>query len=278
MLSLPLHSVVVWPLKQHPAGALPLLQGRQLCCCRAQMAFPLAHIPHIPDMTRLSWAGCTGWCSVRWPDLSSGPGRGTHKIKHGLLPQGTRGPAHCLHARWSAFQLNRLRLLLQGVMACPEMRTRQGHEYQLGVNHLGHYLLTLMLLPLLQGHDRCLVHVCHSSACTCCPSGTCSASFRYSTGLNSLPAATLAAHTCPSCVLLLHRVPRYCTVDAGRMSQLWPQLVKVASSVPTRQLLPPPASVHVCHLPACMHMLYMWGVLLHPCCAVASCESGSKQV
>eukprot|EP00891_Asterochloris_glomerata_P004610 jgi/Astpho2/4610/Aster-00184 len=41
-----------------------------------------------------------------------------------------------------------------GVMACPEMRTRQGHEYQLGVNHLGHYLLTLMLLPLLQGHDR----------------------------------------------------------------------------------------------------------------------------
>jgi len=37
-----------------------------------------------------------------------------------------------------------------GVMACPEMRTRDGFEYQLGVNHLGHFLLTNMLLPLLK--------------------------------------------------------------------------------------------------------------------------------
>ena len=29
------------------------------------------------------------------------------------------------------------------------MRTRDGYEYQLGVNHLGHFLLTNMLLPLL---------------------------------------------------------------------------------------------------------------------------------
>jgi NAD(P)-dependent dehydrogenase (short-subunit alcohol dehydrogenase family) len=36
-----------------------------------------------------------------------------------------------------------------GVMACPEMRTKDGFEYQLGVHHLGHFLLTNMLLPLM---------------------------------------------------------------------------------------------------------------------------------
>ncbi|MBT4519227.1 MAG: SDR family NAD(P)-dependent oxidoreductase [Halieaceae bacterium] len=36
-----------------------------------------------------------------------------------------------------------------GVMACPLMRTAQGYEMQLGTNHLGHFLLTCMLVPSL---------------------------------------------------------------------------------------------------------------------------------
>ena len=35
-------------------------------------------------------------------------------------------------------------------MACPQMQTKDGFEYQLGVCHLGHFLLTSMLLPLLR--------------------------------------------------------------------------------------------------------------------------------
>lgn len=41
-----------------------------------------------------------------------------------------------------------------GVMATPAMTTTQGFEFQLGVNHLGHFLLTQSLLPLLTKPER----------------------------------------------------------------------------------------------------------------------------
>ncbi len=36
-----------------------------------------------------------------------------------------------------------------GIMACPLQRTAQGHELQFGTNHLGHFLLTGLILSLL---------------------------------------------------------------------------------------------------------------------------------
>jgi NAD(P)-dependent dehydrogenase (short-subunit alcohol dehydrogenase family) len=55
-----------------------------------------------------------------------------------------------------------------GVMACPEMATKDGFEYQLGVNHLGHFALTAGLWPLLSHPDRCAA-CCLPTCLQCSP-------------------------------------------------------------------------------------------------------------
>ncbi|XP_023691731.1 retinol dehydrogenase 12 isoform X1 [Paramormyrops kingsleyae] len=49
-------------------------------------------------------------------------------------------------------EVNHLHILVNnaGVMMCPYMKTTDGFEMQLGVNHLGHFLLTYLLIGLLK--------------------------------------------------------------------------------------------------------------------------------
>jgi NAD(P)-dependent dehydrogenase (short-subunit alcohol dehydrogenase family) len=51
-----------------------------------------------------------------------------------------------------------------GLMACPERRTVDGFEMQLGVNHLGHWVLTAHLLPSLLRADAARVVTVTSTA------------------------------------------------------------------------------------------------------------------
>jgi len=44
-----------------------------------------------------------------------------------------------------------------GVMACPQAETADGFELQIGTNHVGHFLLTQLLLPLLGEGSRVVV-------------------------------------------------------------------------------------------------------------------------
>lgn len=51
-----------------------------------------------------------------------------------------------------------------GIMACPLGRTEQGYELQLATNHLGHFLLTGLLLPALRAAAPSRVVVLSSAA------------------------------------------------------------------------------------------------------------------
>jgi len=46
-----------------------------------------------------------------------------------------------------------------GVMLCPWGKTAQGHELQFGTNHLGHFLLTTLLLDNLRQNKARIVNV-----------------------------------------------------------------------------------------------------------------------
>lgn len=72
-----------------------------------------------------------------------------------------RQAAEQFHARWS-----QLHVLIDnaGIMATPLSYTPDGFELQFGTNHLGHYLLTRLLLPALLAAAPARVVVLSSSA------------------------------------------------------------------------------------------------------------------
>ncbi|MFN8396558.1 MAG: SDR family NAD(P)-dependent oxidoreductase [Bacteroidia bacterium] len=61
-----------------------------------------------------------------------------------------------------------LLVLNAGIMAPPQGWTRQGFELQMGVNHLGHFALTGLLLPLLRNSGIARVTIVGSNAAMDC--------------------------------------------------------------------------------------------------------------
>jgi NAD(P)-dependent dehydrogenase (short-subunit alcohol dehydrogenase family) len=90
---------------------------------------------------------------------AAGGSAAVEALELGSLPS-VRRFAEALLARYP-----QIHVLLDnaGVMACPLARTEQGFELQFGTNHLGHFLLTGLLLPSLRAAAPSRV-VCLSSS------------------------------------------------------------------------------------------------------------------
>jgi NAD(P)-dependent dehydrogenase (short-subunit alcohol dehydrogenase family) len=89
---------------------------------------------------------------------------GNERVEVGALELGSL-PSVRAFAEATGARHRAIHLLVNnaGVMACPLARTEQGFELQLGTNHLGHFLLTGLLLPALVAGAPARV-VCVSSS------------------------------------------------------------------------------------------------------------------
>ena len=98
---------------------------------------------------------------------------GNEQVDTGLLELDKPASVQAFAEDWLS-RHDRLNLLINnaGVMACPLTRTAEGWELQFATNHLGHFLLTSLLVPALKagaparivnlsssGHRRSPVHL-----------------------------------------------------------------------------------------------------------------------
>lgn len=103
----------------------------------------------------LASAGANVLLAVR--DLQAGDrvaaeinaGVGAERVTVDQLELGSLASVRAFAARWGDHPLSLL-INNAGVMACPQGTTEDGFETQFGVNHLGHFLLSLLLVPALE--------------------------------------------------------------------------------------------------------------------------------
>ena len=136
------------------------------------MAFTRDSVPDLTGLTAVV-TGANGGLGLETAAVLAGKGatvimaaRNQAKARDAMAAIRTRSPEASLElveldlaaqasVRTAAEQIrerhDRLDILVNnaGVMAMPERRTADGYEMQLGVNHLGHWTLTALLLPRL---------------------------------------------------------------------------------------------------------------------------------
>lgn len=88
---------------------------------------------------------------------------------------------------WNNRQLDML-ILNAGVMMPPFELTKDGFESQIGINHLGHFLLTKLLTPMLRRSKARVVSVSSLSHVGPYPGGIKFETFRNGTGYNAAAA------------------------------------------------------------------------------------------
>jgi len=102
----------------------------------------------------LALAGADVVLAVRRPDAAETVAQEINAVGQGSarteqIDLSSFASIRAFAARWGERPLNIL-INNAGVMACPLSRTEDGLEMQIGTNHFGHYLLSVLLAPALE--------------------------------------------------------------------------------------------------------------------------------
>jgi len=102
----------------------------------------------------LALAGADVVLAVRRPDAAKTVAQEINAVGQGSarteqIDLSSFASIRAFAARWGERPLNIL-INNAGVMACPLSRTEDGLEMQIGTNHFGHYLLSVLLAPALE--------------------------------------------------------------------------------------------------------------------------------